>query len=331
MSFVVAAPDAMSTVAQDLAGIHSSLSQVTAAATGPTTAIVAAAEDEVSAAVAALFGTFGQEYHAVGGRAAAFHEQFVGALNGAAGAYASTELANAHVAAAAGMPVNPVTPYQTFVSTTATNVETIGNVFFSQTVPALWNAAGNYPQLVVTALQTGNILSLATLPVQLGVGVFKMFTTVAVPFTLSAGVGPSGLALGFGIGLPEQIALDALGPLVTTGSAITSTSGQVLGGILTGDPLTAATAFFDAPVTVANALLNSQETLTYGLPLLPGVSLTANVPFDGLLVPLEPQTPITVTWGTPFAPLTVTGPPTRGLVTELVNYAPQALAEAFIA
>ena len=95
MSFVVAAPDAMSTVAQDLAGIHSSLSQVTAAATGPTTAIVAAAEDEVSAAVAALFGTFGQEYHAVGGRAAAFHEQFVGALNGAAGAYASTELANA--------------------------------------------------------------------------------------------------------------------------------------------------------------------------------------------------------------------------------------------
>jgi len=328
MSFVVAAPEAVTAAAQDLAGIHSSLTQVTAAATGPTTAIVAAAEDEVSAAIAAVFGEFGQAYHAVGAEAAAFHERFVGAMNGTAASYVAAEAANAGQVAAAA--VNPITPLQTFVETTAANVQSIGDVWVNQTIPALVTAAGNYPQLVVTALQTGNILSLATLPVQLGVGFFKVFTTVTLPLSLSVGVGPSGLALGFGIGLPEQIALDAVGPLITTGSAITSTTGQVLGGLLTGDPLTAATAFFDAPVTVANALLNGQETLTYGLPLLPGLALTANVPVAGLLVPLEPQTPLTVTWGTPFAPLTVTGPPARGLVTELVNYAPQALAEAFV-
>jgi len=133
MSFVVAAPEAVTTVAQDLAGIHSSLSQVTAAATGPTTAIVAAAEDEVSAAVAALFGAFGQEYHAVGAQAAAFHEQFVGALNGTAAAYLGAEAENAQLAVAAAAPG----PYQSLVQNTVANLETLVGGILANPAPFL--------------------------------------------------------------------------------------------------------------------------------------------------------------------------------------------------
>ena len=133
MSFVVAAPDAVSTVAQDLAGIHSSLSQATAAATGPTTAIVAAAEDEVSAAVAALFGAFGQEYQAVGARAAAFHEQFVGALNGTAAAYLGAEAENAQLAVAAAA----AGPYQSLVQNSLANLQTLGDVLRANPMPFL--------------------------------------------------------------------------------------------------------------------------------------------------------------------------------------------------
>jgi len=56
---------------------------------------VAAAGDEVSAAVASLFSGHGQAFQALGAQAAAFHDQFVQALNAGAGAYASTEAASA--------------------------------------------------------------------------------------------------------------------------------------------------------------------------------------------------------------------------------------------
>jgi PPE-repeat protein len=50
------------------------------AAVLPTTAIVAPAADEVSAAISALFGAHGAAYQAVTAQAAAFHAQFVAAL-----------------------------------------------------------------------------------------------------------------------------------------------------------------------------------------------------------------------------------------------------------
>ncbi|MXI82010.1 PE domain-containing protein, partial [Mycobacterium tuberculosis] len=49
--------------------------------------------DEVSAAVADLFGAHAQAYQALSAQAALFHEQFVQALTAAAGRYASTEAA----------------------------------------------------------------------------------------------------------------------------------------------------------------------------------------------------------------------------------------------
>jgi hypothetical protein len=55
MSFVMAVPEVLGTAATDLTNIGSALSAANAAAAAPTTGILAAAEDEVSAAIAALF------------------------------------------------------------------------------------------------------------------------------------------------------------------------------------------------------------------------------------------------------------------------------------
>ncbi|MGB9305180.1 MAG: PE family protein, partial [Mycobacterium sp.] len=64
MSFVIAAPEALATAARNLANLGSTLGAATAAAAVPTTQVLSAAEDEVSAAIAALFSGHGQEYQA---------------------------------------------------------------------------------------------------------------------------------------------------------------------------------------------------------------------------------------------------------------------------
>jgi triacylglycerol lipase len=53
-----------------------------------TTGVLAAAEDEVSAGIAALFSGHAREYQALGAQAAAFHDRFVRALTAGAGSYA---------------------------------------------------------------------------------------------------------------------------------------------------------------------------------------------------------------------------------------------------
>ena len=86
MSFVIAVPEFVASAATDLSTIGSGLSAANAAAVAPTTAVVAAAGDEVSAAIASLFSGHAQEFQALGARAAAFHAEFVRALSGAVGA-----------------------------------------------------------------------------------------------------------------------------------------------------------------------------------------------------------------------------------------------------
>jgi hypothetical protein len=93
MSYVIAAPEFATVAASDLATIGSTIREAHAAA-GATTQIVAAAEDEVSAAIAAVFSAHGQGFQALGAQAAAFHDQFVQALTAGAGSYASAEAAN---------------------------------------------------------------------------------------------------------------------------------------------------------------------------------------------------------------------------------------------
>jgi hypothetical protein len=75
MSLVIAAPELMADTATDLANIGSTLNAAHLAAATPTAAVVPAAADEVSVSIAHLFSLHAQDYQALAGQAAAFHEQ----------------------------------------------------------------------------------------------------------------------------------------------------------------------------------------------------------------------------------------------------------------
>jgi PE family len=214
MSFVIATPDLVESAATDLAGIRSSLAEAAATAAGPTTGLATAAQDEVSIAIASLFGNFGQEFQAVTVQAQAFHEQFVSLMNAGAGAYASAEAANAAQAflggeipfgaqaisnAIASSPIGlgslptggasavigginsfgatVAAPYQALVSNTVTNLQAIGGTFTANPFPFLHQLANNqigYAQTIGSSIATG----VQNLPAELA----------SLPATIQAGL-----------------------------------------------------------------------------------------------------------------------------------------------
>ena len=74
MSFVTTQPEAIGCGGRHPAGIGSTMSAQNAAAAAPTTGVVPAAADEVSALTAAQFAAHAQMYQAVSAQAAAIHE-----------------------------------------------------------------------------------------------------------------------------------------------------------------------------------------------------------------------------------------------------------------
>jgi hypothetical protein len=98
MSFVTTQPEALSAAAGSLQGIGTTMSAQNAAAAAPTTGVMPAAADEVSALTAAQFAAHAQMYQAVSAQAAAIHEMFVNTLTTSSGSYAATEAANAAAA-----------------------------------------------------------------------------------------------------------------------------------------------------------------------------------------------------------------------------------------
>lgn len=95
MSFVTTQPEALASAADDLQKIGTEISAANAAACAPTTGIVPAAADDVSALTATQFTANAHIYQAVAARAAAIHEQFVAELATSGTSYAATEAANA--------------------------------------------------------------------------------------------------------------------------------------------------------------------------------------------------------------------------------------------
>ena len=91
MSYVVAAPDMMTSAATDLANIGSTLDEAHRAAALTTQGVAPAAADEVSVSIAHLFSRHAQDYQALAGQAAAFQQQFVQNLKTSAASYASAE------------------------------------------------------------------------------------------------------------------------------------------------------------------------------------------------------------------------------------------------
>jgi hypothetical protein len=341
MSFLIAQPELLQAAVQNLAGIRSALSEASAAAAGSTTGVVAAAQDEVSGAVAALFDAFGQEYQAISAQAQAFHADFVNLMNAGAGAYLGTEAANAEqalttavnaplqgllgggagAAAATSTTAGIAGPYESLVANTAANLQGIGSTWATVTAPAVFRAMTTSPQLILGALQTGNPLSILGTSGQFALGSASVIRDLIVPASLSVtSINPPAFAVGFG--LPELLAFDALGGPVNAGLAASLSGAAFLEGVGTGNPLAAFAAFVDAPANIANAFLNGQQTLP--VQLAPG--LTADVPFSGLLVPMQPFATTASLLGNP---ITVSGPPVGGLLPALLEYTPQLLASAF--
>lgn len=95
MSFVTTQPEELTAAAGNLQGIGSALAAQNVAAASPTTGVVPAAADEVSALTATQFAAHAAMYQAVSAQAEAIHQMFVQTLNTSAGSYAATEIANA--------------------------------------------------------------------------------------------------------------------------------------------------------------------------------------------------------------------------------------------
>ncbi len=212
-SFVTAVPDLIEAAAGDLANIRSTLSAASAAAAPSMTALEPAAADEVSAAISELFGSYGQEFQAVGAQASAFHAEFVSLLNGGAAAYLGTDVANAERAlngfatgnpiqafggvlsrlfAANAMPAAAQTqsPYQALWSQTGANLSATANTWSSHPFPLLTQIMLNqdrYAALVGTQV-TGFVANFpGELPQQ-----FQAFVQAAStwnPLTYLQGVG----------------------------------------------------------------------------------------------------------------------------------------------
>lgn len=152
MSFVITAPELLQGAAHDLAGLRSSLAEAAAIAAGPTTGIAAAAQDEVSIAIASMFGNFGNEFQVLSAQAQAFHERFVSLLNAGAGAYLSAEAANAEQALLGG--AGGVTQLLGNVGQEVSGRIQTGAQAISQAIGGLQTGLGE--------LQTGGLSGLAT-------------------------------------------------------------------------------------------------------------------------------------------------------------------------
>ena len=92
---VLIAPEWVESAAQELSGIRSAITQASQSIIGSTTAIAPAAADEISTAIAAMFGDLGREFQALNAQTQAFHADFVRTLNSSVNAYLGAEIANA--------------------------------------------------------------------------------------------------------------------------------------------------------------------------------------------------------------------------------------------
>ncbi|TDK86561.1 PE family protein [Mycobacterium paragordonae] len=98
MSFVITQPEALTFAASKLEGLGSSMAAQGAAAAAATTDVIPAAADPISALQAEVFSAYGTRYQAIAAQAQAIQELLVSTLGSSAGAYGTTEAANAAAA-----------------------------------------------------------------------------------------------------------------------------------------------------------------------------------------------------------------------------------------
>ena len=248
MSYLITAPEMLASTAADVENIGSALRTAGANAAGPTTGVLAAAEDEVSAAIANLFGAYGRQYQAAVAQAAAFHSEFTEALAAAASTYAQAEAGNA--ALASGISNDLGAPIRTLLGQTpiagggSTGTGPLAMVKLASGDPLyalimggtnnpdpdpiyLNNIYNSYIQPVFpTAIKTPLFTPEQFWPVTPNLGNLTMGQSVAQGVTLlnNALLGPSGVltqgnsAVVFGYSLSSVIANNEIVALMAAGS-----------------------------------------------------------------------------------------------------------------
>ncbi|WP_204080988.1 PE family protein [Mycobacterium riyadhense] len=88
------APDPLTLAVLQLSRVGAAIEDAVAGAATQTSNLLAAAADEISTAIAALFGDYSATFHSASTQAAAFHRQFVSLLGGSAAQYVAAEAAN---------------------------------------------------------------------------------------------------------------------------------------------------------------------------------------------------------------------------------------------
>ncbi|OBI86748.1 PE family protein [Mycobacterium asiaticum] len=262
MSFVITVPDLLQDAAANLAGIRSSLAEAAASAVGPTTGIAVAAQDEVSTAIAALFGGFGDEFQAVNTQVQKFHHQFVTSLTAGAQAYASAEAAN----------LGGLGSYQTLLTNTAANLQTLQSAVAANPAPLLRQFIANqtgYSQTIASALQSAiqnppQLLSLLpTNPAALVQG----FINAQIGYAQTISTALSNAANDFGTGL------------TALPGSLQSAFQQLVAGDVAGAARTAATGFGNLVFT---GLTASQDPTTLLINITPSGALGDLLPILGI-------------------------------------------------
>lgn len=91
MPGVIAVPDLMSTAANELTHLGSTLDIARLTAAAPTVSLLPAAADEVSAGIANFMSTHAIAFQAMAQSASSFHQQFTHNINAAAASYSGAE------------------------------------------------------------------------------------------------------------------------------------------------------------------------------------------------------------------------------------------------
>jgi hypothetical protein len=323
MSFVSVVPDIVTAAAGNLAEIGSAMSAANAAAATPTTGLLAMANDEVSAAVTAVFSSHAQAYQNLGAQAAAFHDQFVSALNGGAGAYVATEVANAQqnllnavnapAAALLGQPSPGAASVATAVANAAESQTKNYNFALGPLQLSATYTGNNLPDGSV--FSSGNVsATLGPVTLLAASGSAGAFPNGPV-FLNAAGTTPYGpVAFGLNgvstggssptvqftsgnLSLPSAVPLLAAeyGPLVVGGASMLNSGSAFLTALNSGNVLGAATTLLSSPFNYSDAVLFGTTTVTLPDPSwLAPLGLTdvpqVHIPFGGYLAPTQPVT-----------------------------------------
>ncbi|ARG83116.1 hypothetical protein B1T52_27830, partial [Mycobacterium kansasii] len=205
---------------------------------------------------------------------------------------------------------------------------------------SLFSVTGNFPQLTaVVNGALGDLLPILTIPgesAQNVANVVKLLTDPTISVDVTNFLAPTQT-----LGFPVALGLELVGPAFSTAAAAGKSAAAFSQAVQAGNMPAALTVLVDAPAVIADGFLNGQYVLPTPLTLtvpfvvpLVGVvpqtiTLQNNVPFNGILHPLERITAIApnpLTGG--MLNVTTNGTEIGGIVPALLNYWPQQLANA---